>query len=689
MFALALLPRVALLVSGRDDPVVSIPMLDAEYAADWAHRIAAGDFWGSPEDGAYFRPPLYPWFLAATFALPGPDLVAAAAAQAMLGALTAVLLAGIARHRFGRTAGWATGALAALAWPLLFYARELLITPLELFLVAALLRVWDRAGPASGPGRWAAIGALAGAAALARPNLLSVVPAAALVAALAHGRGGARRALALVAGAALVISPITIRNRIVSGEWVLLATQGGLNLWIGNHPDSDGMTATLPGFSSWRNEDVSAWLARTEGRPFTAAEEDAYFRARFLAQVRDDPASFLRGLARKAYLFAQGWEIRNNRDLYAARTRDRLLAAPLPDFGWILPLALVGILSARRRLRELAFLWAHVLAAAAGVILVFVCARYRMAAWPGLLVLAGAGVAALVGPGVPRGTRLARAALLAAALAAVHADFLGIRHIDWGQTHLQWGNAYARAGRDADAAAEYDAALRATPSLAEARFHRGALQLRAGRPDEALADLRAATAGMPFSFRVRRSLAEALEAAGRADEAVAVRREAFALAAGAPEEKLALATTLGMAGRYAEAHALFAELAPSMADDPYFLMNAGQTALVLGEEARGLEWLHRATGQDAVADDAWGAIASYLAGSGRLAEARAALDAAVAQRPGSAALVAMRAALRHRQGDAAGAARDLERATALDPSNAEWRRRLASLRSAAPPPGAP
>ncbi len=688
MFALALVPRLALLVSGRHDPVVAIPMLDAEYAADWAHRIAAGDFWGSPEGGAYFRPPLYPWFLAAMFALPGPDLVAATAAQAVLGALTAVLLAGVARRRFGRTAGLATGALAALAWPLLFYARELLITPLELFLVAAMLRVWDRAGPASTAGRWLALGALAGGAALARPNLLSVVPAVALVAAFAHGRGGARRALALVAGAILVIAPITIRNRVVSGDWVLLATQGGLNLWIGNHPDSDGMTATLPGFSSWRNEDVSAWLARTQGRPFTPAEEDAHFRDRFLALVRDDPAAFLRGLARKTCLFVQGWEIRNNRDLYAARTRDALLAAPLPDFGWILPLALVGIVSARRRLRELAFLWAHALAAAAGVILVFVCARYRMAAWPGLLVLAGAGVAALVGPGVPRRTRLARGALLAAALAAVHVDFLGIRHIDWGQTHLQWGNAYARAGRDAEAAAEYDAALRVAPALAEARFHRGALLLRAGRAEPALADLRAAAAAMPFSFRVRRSLAEALEATGRADEAVAVRREALALAAGAPEETLALATTLGMAGRYAEAYALFAELAPSMPDDPYFLMNAGQTALVVGEEERGLAWLRRAAEHDTVAGDAWSAIASYLAGAGRFDEARTALDAAVGRHPDSARLAAMRAAVRHRQGDAAGAVADLERAVALDPSNDELRKRLAALRSS-PGPGAP
>lgn len=685
VFVAALVPRLALLASGRDDPVARIPMLDAEYAVDWARRIAAGDFWGSPEAGAYFRPPLYEWFLAAAFRLPGDDLGVALGLQALLGAATAALLADISRRRFGRLAGFATGALAALAWPLLFFSREFLIAPLELFLIAALLRLLDGATPASRTARWIAAGALVGAGALTRPNLVTVAPAAVLVAALAYGRSGAlRRAVLVALGTGLVVAPVTVRNRVISGDWVPIATQGGLNLWIGNHPDSDGMTATLPGFSSWRNEDVSAWLAREEGRPLSAAEEDAYFRRRFLELVADDPVMFLRGLARKTYLFAQGYEIRNNRDLYAARTRDRLLAWPLPDFGWIAPLALVGLAASRRRARELAFLWSHALAAAAGVILVFVCARYRLAAWPALLVFAGAGVAAILAPDLPARRRVAYVGLLSVAVVLARVDFLHIRGIDWAQTHLQWGNSYARAGRDADARREYDEALRADPSLAEARFHRGALLLRQGRTAESLADLRAAAQSMPFSFRARRSLAEALESAGRLDEAVAVRREALALAAGASEEKLSLATTLAMSGRSAEALGLFRELATERQHDPYFLLNAGQTALVQGAEAQGLAWVRGATADPATAEDAWAALGTYYASTARPAEAQRALDDGVAALPRSPRLLALRALLRDRGGDRAGAIADLERALAQDPSNADARKQLAAWQAGAP-----
>ena len=679
VFAVALLPRLALLATGRHDPVVQIPMLDAEYAVDWARQIATGNFWGSPEGGAYFRPPLYPWFLAAAFRLPGPELATARLLQALLGAFTAVFLAGIARHRFGRVAGWATAGLAAFAWPLLFFGREFLIAPLELFLVAALLRVWDRTDAASGTGRWLALGTLIGAGALARPNLLAAAPAAFLVALLGYGPGGARRALILALGGLVVIAPITVRNRLVSGDWVLLGSQGGINLWIGNHPDADGMTATLPGFSSWRNEDVSAWLARQEGRPLRAAEEDARFRALFLARVRDDPAGFLRGLLRKSYLFAQGWEIRNNRDLYAARTRDRLLALPLPDFGWLAPLAVLGLWSARRRARELAFLWAHVAAAAAGVILVFVCARYRLAAWPGLLVFSGAGVASLVAPGVPPLARSGRLGLLALVVVLTQVDFLHVHGVDWAQTHLQWANSYVRAERYPEAAREFDEALRLRPDMAEARHHRGALLLLEGRPAEALGDLRVATANMPFSFRARRSLAEALEALGRTDEALAVRREALELSAGETADKLALATTLGMAGRYAESFALFRELEPALGADPYFLLNAGQTALALRQEEAGLTWLRRATAFAPTAEDAWAAIASYQMSRRDAEAAKATLTAGLAAFPDSARLLVVRSQVRFFAGDRDGALADVRRALAIDPANAEARRGLAAL----------
>ena len=45
----------------------------------------------------------------------------------------------------------------------------------------------------------------------------------------------------------VVVLPITIRNCAVGGDAVLIASQGGVNFYIGNNPDSDGRTAIVPG----------------------------------------------------------------------------------------------------------------------------------------------------------------------------------------------------------------------------------------------------------------------------------------------------------------------------------------------------------------------------------------------------------------------------------------------------------
>lgn len=49
------------------------------------------------------------------------------------------------------------------------------------------------------------------------------------------------RAVVLALGFALTISPWTIRNRVVLGDWVPLATSGGFNMWLGHHPGSTGL----------------------------------------------------------------------------------------------------------------------------------------------------------------------------------------------------------------------------------------------------------------------------------------------------------------------------------------------------------------------------------------------------------------------------------------------------------------
>jgi len=561
------------------------------------------------------------------------------------------------------------------------FGRELLIAALVPFLGAAVLRVHDGATPESRTGRWLALGLLLGLAGLTRPNMLAMAPVTLIAALAGPGRRFARTA-AVLAGLALVLAPIAVRNRVVSGEWVALSYQGGLNLWIGNNPEADGMSAQLPGFTSWRNEDVEALLAREAGHPVGPAEQDAHFRAMALDFFRSEPFAAARLLARKTYLFLQGYEIRNNSDLYALRERDPILNLPLPDFGWILPLAVLGLFVHRRRWRELLPLVGYAAATAAGVIVFFVCSRYRLPAWPALLPLAGAGAAAVVTPGVGWLPRAGRVVLLAALVVLTHVDFLGIRSPDQSVTHLGYGNVWARAGENDKAEEEFREALRLQPGLGEARHHLGALLLQEDRVREAVPELRAAVAAMPRSFRARRSLAEALEAAGLLDEALAVRRETAELSAGQPEDLLALANALGRTRRYPEAWALYERLlAGDTADDPYLLFNAGQTALAMGRAETGEDLLQRATRHREVRVGAWQALARWQLSERRTEDALRTLSEAILVEPDDAELHRLRALARYARGDLTGAIEDLERVVELDPQDAASRQRLEDFRA--------
>jgi tetratricopeptide (TPR) repeat protein len=685
LFALSLAGRAALLLTTAGDPIFEIPMLDAEYLVDWARQIAAGDVFGSPENTAYFRTPLYPLFLAALFKLPGDDLLWARIVQALLGSVATVWIAGIAARRFGRVAGWSAGVFAALSWPLLHYGRELLISALLVFLGALLLWIWDRTTPLSSLRRWFILGILVAANALAWSSLIMLAP---LVMALAAGetapssRLRLQRALFVLAGVLTLVLPVTIRNRIVSGEWIPLASQGGINLWIGNNPEADGMSARLPGFTSWRNEDVDAVLAREHGRRLGPGEQDRYYRRKAFEFFREAPGQALSLLARKLYFFFQGYEIRNDRDLESLRARNPILGLPLPDFGWIGPLAIAGFLFHRRRWRETIHLWATAVVLAITVSLFFVTARYRMAAWPALLPLAGAGVAGIVERGLSRRDRALRIALAAALVVLLRVDFFDIRHPDPSQPHFQYGNVYARVQRFQDAEQEYRTALSISPEFGEAHHHLGALYLEQGRLPEAVAELREAVRLLPNSFRARRSLAEALESQGSIEEAIRLRRENVELSAGNHEDMHALARVLGSAGQYPESWALFERILSEKerGEDPWLLLNAGQTALVMNRESQGLDLLERAAAYEPTRAAALEATALYHLSRRRTDDAMRILSDMILQDPSNARLIRLRAAARYTSGDATGAVEDLERLLQLDPSDEDARTRLDEIR---------
>jgi hypothetical protein len=177
-----------------------------------------------------FRPPTWPYLLAAVYRVSGDSWTAGRLTNALLGALLVPLSFLLGRRLWDEATGLVAAGIAAVAPPLAYMSAALMSEPLflvlELAALLAVLRYRDERRL-----RWAlAAGVLCGLCALTRANGVMVVVAC-MVGVAALGRAERGRALgaaaALAGAAALTIAPWTIRNAFALHELVPISTQAG------------------------------------------------------------------------------------------------------------------------------------------------------------------------------------------------------------------------------------------------------------------------------------------------------------------------------------------------------------------------------------------------------------------------------------------------------------------------------
>ena len=192
--------------------------------------------------GLPYFPPGYPLLVALHYALAGPHPLAVK--------LTQVAAIAVMTWVSYRLAGWAAGPVVATiagvglslspAW--LALAHPLMYEPIQATLLVSGLLLCARADESSGWWRSASAGGLLGLAAALQDKFLTLLPLLALW--LYLGRDGTagrlRRAAIFCAAAVVVIAPFVVRNRLAYGEGIVLATNHGINLLMGNGPDATG-----------------------------------------------------------------------------------------------------------------------------------------------------------------------------------------------------------------------------------------------------------------------------------------------------------------------------------------------------------------------------------------------------------------------------------------------------------------
>jgi len=237
------------------------------------HKFAAdGHFPGQgPVIPTAARAPLYPAFIAVLWS--GPPFSAIRTAQAIMGALSAVLVFEIGAATFGPPVGILAGLAYCLA-PLTVQSVAMIISePLFILLFLTGLRSWISK-------RYALAGFVFGLAILTRAVLLPFLVVLLVIYAIRRVRG--LPAIALVAAA--VVLPWTIRNIVVLRQPILVNTEGwGSTLLEGtilvpygsgspwsiysSHPAVRAAIDSTPDESQAEKEMLSSAVARIESNP--------------------------------------------------------------------------------------------------------------------------------------------------------------------------------------------------------------------------------------------------------------------------------------------------------------------------------------------------------------------------------------------------------------------------------------
>jgi tetratricopeptide (TPR) repeat protein len=554
---LALAVRALHLWLLRDSLYFAVLMGDARAYDEWASRLAAGDWLGSD---VFYQAPLYPYLLGVSYAAFGRDLMLVRGVQAVLGALSAVLLTSAAARLFGRRAGLAAGLLMALYAPAVFVAGLIQKAALDVFLMTAI--VWVVARIAADRERrteWLMLGGTLGLLSLTRENALVLIGVALLF--LTR-----RTAAPFLLGVTIVLAPVVARNQIVGGGWYLTTSQFGPNFYIGNNPHADGTYQPLRegrGDAAYERQDATELAEARAGRRLDPADVSAYWRNEALRYISTQPIDWLRLMTRKVQLLASATEMPDTeaQESHAEGSVVLRVLQPVAHFGIMLPLAGLGLVVSWAERRRLVLLYALAAGYASSVLIFFVVARYRYPLVPFVLLFAAAGLAGL--PAFVRQASSKRLAATAAALGVVAVvAYMPVLAADamHAITVTNLGVALQAQGRLDEAAAQYRRAIAIRPDYAPAYNNLGVVLQTRGQIAEALAAYQQALRHHPRDAGIHGNLGDALLLQGRHDEAIAHYRQRVELEPDDLARRYDLGNVLLQTRRLAEAEREFRHL---------------------------------------------------------------------------------------------------------------------------------
>lgn len=388
IFFLALGLRLLALLELSGSPWNEVLLGDARYFDDWGLRIAGGDWRG---EGVFYQAPLYPYLLGVLYALVGHVPWLVRILQCLLGSLAALWIAQGTSRFASRRASLAAGCLAACYGPSIWYELQIEKTAMACALTALLLCLVLAPDGRTTARRAFAAGLVLGALTLLRENAV-VLLAPVLWVVAREGGARVRRILPLAAGFALLLGPVALHNRAQGGVFLPTASNAGVNFYIGNAAEADGLYRPLVagrGHPDHEREDATRIAQDLSARELSPAAVSGFWFRLALSEIADEPAHFAWLAGRKLRLLGHHLEIMDAAAFEVFQDESFVLTAlAFLSFGILLPLFLAGAVLAWGRPRAGPVL-ASVALLALSVLAFFVVGRFRLGLVPLALPFAG------------------------------------------------------------------------------------------------------------------------------------------------------------------------------------------------------------------------------------------------------------------------------------------------------------
>lgn len=249
IFALALIVRLIFIIGFASENRYYDPLFDQDIYLDVADNLMQGNgfavsfpvFTASPGLTS-LSPPIYPLLLAGIFGIFGENYIAVRILQAVLSALTCVLVYYIGRRTLGETSAKVGAVITCFYLPFIMYVRPMMTETLFIFLLAlsvlCTLRLFERltiVNSLIAGGLWAIT-------ILARAEGATYMAVTGLYGLVILWRARQQNRLLgmpyLLPGAVvfvLIFAPWIIRNYDIHHAFVPTTTQSGTNLWEMNY----------------------------------------------------------------------------------------------------------------------------------------------------------------------------------------------------------------------------------------------------------------------------------------------------------------------------------------------------------------------------------------------------------------------------------------------------------------------